>query len=208
MTNSFIAIMHWTPDREAAVRRSEEPLARLVSLDPGSDLTLMSRASVANMRNDWDGLLLVAGELVERYPSNPSSHHHRCSALLRLGQFEAAIPSCQRAIRISPRDSRVPIWTGLIGMNYFMLGQYTLAVDHARRTVAANPNLAGYWPLLAAALALDARRDEAALVVKEFRSRHPEFETSRIPTLWNGKHPSFIKGRDLLVATVRELGLP
>lgn len=208
LTNSFVAIMHWTPDRETAVRRSEETLERLVSLDPGGDLTLMSRASVANMRNDWDGLLLVAGELVERYPSNPSSHHHRCSALLRLGRFDAAIPSCQRAIRISPRDSRVPIWTGLIGMNHFMLGQYELAVDHARQTVAANPNLAGYWPLLAAALALDGRREEGALVVKEFKVRHPGFETSRIPALWDGKHPAFIEGRDLLVATVRELGLP
>lgn len=208
LTHSFAAIMHWTPDLEASMRRSEETLARLVSLDPGSDLTLMSRASVANMRKDWDGLLLVAGELIERYPSNPTSHHHRCSALLRLGRFDAAIPSCQRAIRISPRDSRVPIWTGLIGMNYFMLGQYELAVDHARQTVAANPNIAGYWPLLAAALALDGRRDEGAQVVRDFRARHPDFETSEIPIRWNGKHPSFIKGRDLLVATVRELGLP
>ena len=208
LTNSFIAIMHWTPDRDTAMRRSEEPLARLVSLDPGSDLTLMSRASVANMRNDWDSLLLVAGELIEHYPSNPSSHHHRCSALLRLGQFEEAIPSCQRAIRISPRDSRVPIWTGLIGMNYFMLGQYAMAVDHARQTVAANPNIAGYWPLLAAALALDGRRDEGSQVVKELRARHPEFETSKIPALWNGKHPDFIEGRNRLVATVRDLGLP
>ncbi|MGZ9031705.1 MAG: hypothetical protein ACXW2G_10035 [Burkholderiaceae bacterium] len=208
LTNSFVAIMYWTPGREESVRRSEETLARLVSLAPGSDLTLMARASVANMRNDWDGLLIVAGELVERYPSNPSSHHHRCSAMLRLGRFDAAIPSCQRAIQISPRDSRVPIWTGLIGMNYFMLGQYALAVDHARQTVAANPNLAGYWPLLAAALALDQRRDEAALVVTELRARHPDFVSSDIALRWNGKHPSFIQGRELLVATVRELGLP
>jgi TolB-like protein len=208
LTNSFIAIMHWTPDREAAERQSEEPLARLVSLDPGGDLTLMSRASVANMRNDWDGLLLVAGELIERYPSNPTSHHHRCSALLRLGRFESAIPSCERAIRISPLDSRTPIWKGLIGMNHFMLGRYATAVDYARQTVAANPNIAGYWPLLAAALALDGRRDEGSQVVKELRARHPDFETARIPALWSGKHPDFIRGRDLLAVTVRELGLP
>jgi len=44
--------------------------------------------------------------------------------------------------------------------------------------------------------------------VKDFRVRHPEFETSKIPVQWNGKHSDFIKGRDLLVATVRELGLP
>ena len=36
LTNSFVAIMHWAPDREASVRRSEETLARLVSLDPAA----------------------------------------------------------------------------------------------------------------------------------------------------------------------------
>jgi TolB-like protein len=208
LTNSFMAIMHWSPDREASMHRSEDTLARLVSLDPGSDLTLMSRASVANMRNNWDGLLLVADQLIERYPSNPTSHHHRCSALLRLGSFEAAIPSCQRAIRISPRDSRVPIWNGLIGMNHFMLGRYELAAAHARQTVTANPNIAGYWPLLAAALALAGRREEGVKVLTDFRTRHPEFETSRIAVLWNGKHPDFIAGRALLMRTVHEMGLP
>jgi tetratricopeptide (TPR) repeat protein len=200
LTNSFGAIMHWVPDREASVHRSEEALARLVSLDPGSDLTLMSRASVANMRGDWDGLLLVAGALVERYPSNPTSHHHRCSALLRLGGFEEAIPSCRRAIRISPRDSRVPIWNGLIGMIYFMLGQYALAVDHVRQTVSANPNIAGYWPVRAASLALDGRREEGEQVLKEFMARHPGFEASKIPTLWAASIR--ITGQDLLISTV------
>ncbi len=208
LTNSFGAIMHWVPDREASVRRSEETLARLVSLDPGSDLTLMSRASVANMRGDWDGLLLVAGALVEHYPSNPTSHHHRCSALLRLGGFEEAIPSCRRAIRISPRDSRVPIWNGLIGMNYFMLGQYALAVDHVRQTVSANPNIAGYWPVLAASLALDGRREEGEQVLKEFMARHPGFEASELPKRWGGKHPRFVEGVDRIVATMREMGMP
>ena len=209
LTNSFGAIMHWMPDREASVRRSEETLARLVSLDPSSDLTLMSRASVANMRGDWEGVLLVSELLLALYPSLPTSHHHRCSALLRLGGFEDAIPSCQRAIKISPRDSRVPIWHGLIGMNYFMLGQYALAVDHLRQTVTANPNIAGYWPALAASLALDGRREEAAQVLKEFMARHPGFEASELQRRWgSSKHPRFVEGLDRMIATMREMGMP
>ncbi len=34
LVNSFGVIMHWMPDREASVRRAEETLARLVSIDP------------------------------------------------------------------------------------------------------------------------------------------------------------------------------
>lgn len=208
MSNSFGVIMQWMPERDVSARRAEETLVRLDSIDPNGEMTLMSRASLANMRGDWDGVLLVAGTLLEQYPNNPTSHHHRCSALLRLGGFEEAIPSCERAIKISPRDSRVAIWLGLISMNHFMLGQYALAADYSRRTVTANPKLTGYWPLLAASLALDGRRDEGVQVMKEFIERNPGFETARIPAMWYGKHPSFVEGRDRMIATLREMGMP
>lgn len=208
LSSSFGVIMQWMPDREAAARRSEETLARLESLDPNNELTLQARASVANMRGDWDRVLLVSATLLKLYPNTPTSHHHRCSALLRLGGFRDAIPSCERAIRISPRDSRVPIWHGLIGMNHFMLGDYRQATDSIQRTIAANPKLLGYWPVLAAALALDGRRDEGLQVLKEFLERNPAFDASRIPTLWYGKHPAFIEGRDRIITTVRAMGMP
>lgn len=208
MANSFGVIMQWMPDREASALRAEETLVRLDSIDPNGEMTLMSRASLANMRGDWDGVLLVAGTLLELYPNNPTSHHHRCSALLRLGGFEEAIPSCQRAIKISPRDSRVAFWHGLIGMNYFMLGQYALAADYARRTVTANSKLTGYWPLLAASLTLDGRRDEGVQVLIDFMERSPGFDASKIPTMWYGKHPSFVEGRDRMIVTLREMGVP
>ena len=93
-------------------------------------------------------------------------------------------------------------------MNYFMLGQYALAVDHLRQTVTANPNIAGYWPALAASLALDGRREEGEQVLKEFMARHPGFEASELPKRWGGKHPRFVEGVDRIVATVREMGMP
>ncbi len=209
LSNSFGVIMHWMPDRDASVRRAEEALARLESLDPSGADTLMARASLANMRGDWEGVLLVAGTLLEHYPNNPTSHHHRCSSLLRLGGFEVAIPSCERAIRISPRDSRVPIWNGLIGMNYFMLGQYAQAADYSRRTVTANPKILGYWPLLAASLTLDGRREEGVQVLKEFMERNPGFAAAELPKRWGyGKHPRFVEGLDRMIATLREMGMP
>ena len=208
MSNSFGVIMQWMPDRAASVQRAEETLARLVSIDPNGHLTLMSLASLANMRGDWEGVSLVAGTLLEQYPNDPTSHHHRCSSLLRLGSFEESISSCQRAIKISPRDSRVAVWHGLIGMDHFMLGQYAQAADYSRRTVTANPKLTGYWPLLATSLARDGRREEGAGVLKDFIERNPGFETSRIPAMWYGKHPSFVEGRDRMIVTLREMGVP
>jgi TolB-like protein/DNA-binding winged helix-turn-helix (wHTH) protein len=208
LANSMGVIFRWVPDPAAALRRSEQAQARLDSIDANGHMALVGRASLTNLRADWEGLLLIAGTLIEQYPSDATSHHHRCSALLRLGRFDDSIPSCERAIRISPRDSRVAVWHGLIGMNRFMQARYAQAAEHARQTVTANPKIEFYWLLLAASLAQDGRRDEAEQVVKDFRARFPNFVAAEIPTRWPARNPRFVEGRDRIVTTVRELGMP
>lgn len=205
LVNSMGVLFNWLPDRDSAVRRSEQALARLESLEANGHLTLLARAALVNLHADWEGLLTVAGTLLEHFPADATSHHHRCSALLRLGRFDDSIQSCERALRISPRDSRVAIWHGLIGMDHFMQGRYALAASHARHTVTGNPKLPFYWLLLVASLARDGRPDEARKVLADFDARHAGFDLSGVPVLWPATNPAFVTGRDLIVATVQGL---
>jgi Flp pilus assembly protein TadD len=191
------------------MRRSQEALARLEAIDPTAHLTLLARASLRLSNSDWAGQLAVADELVRHFPNDPTSYHHRCSSMLRLGRFDEAIPACDRAIRISPQESRTPIWHGLAGMNEFMRGNYAAAAERARMATAST-KVPFYALLLAAALAHDGRRDEARQVVDEFKRRSPGFDSARAAASWSATNadPKFVEGRDRIVATVRELGLP
>ncbi len=210
LTNSMNVSFSYTTDQEGSMRRSQEALARLEAIDPTAHLTLVSRASIRLSRADWAGQLAVGEELVRHFPNDPTSYHHRCSSMLRLGRFDEAILACDRAIHISPQESRTPIWQGLAGMNEFMRGNYAAAAKRARVPATANTKLVFYPLLLAAALAQDGRRDEARQVVDEFKRRNPGFDSARAATLWNvtNADPKFVEGRDRIVATVRELGLP
>lgn len=210
LTNSMNVSFSYTTDQEGSMRRSQEALARLEAIDPTAHLTLVSRASVRLSNADWAGQLAVGEELVRHFPNDPTSYHHRCSSMLRLGRFDEAIAACDRAIRISPHESRTPIWQGLAGMNEFMRGNYAAAAERARVPTTANTKLLFYPLLLAAALAHDGRRDEARQVVDEFKRRNAGFDSARAATLWNvtNADPKFVEGRDRIVATVRELGLP
>lgn len=199
------AIFRWTDKPEAAVRRAEEALARLETLDPIAFVTLDGRATLRNFRGDWPGALKMSEVMIAHYPSDQTSHHHRCSALLRLGRFEESVPSCERALRISPRDSRVPIWQGLIGMNRFMQGRYAEAAERARLAVGGLPHLPFYWLLLAASLERDAQTEEARRVWADFRARHPTFALTQATAMWPATQPDFVAGRDLIVVTVRSL---
>ena len=210
LTNSMNVSFAYTKDVEGSMRRSREALDRLEAIDPTSHLALVTRASYLLSSSDWAGQFAVSEQLIRYYPNEPTSYHHRCSSLLRLGRFDEAIPACDRAIRISPRESRTPVWNALAGMNEFMRGRYGAAADRARIATTGSAKVPGYFLLLAAALALDGRRDEARQVIVGFRERHPEFDTARMLSSWSTKNadPTFIAGMDRMARAVRELGLP
>ncbi len=208
MSHGMSLLFGWAPDRAAASARAEITLARLEAMDPQGHLTLLSRATLTNFRNDWAGLLALGDTLVREFPNEPTSHHHRCSALLRLARFDESIPACERALHISPRDSRAPTWHGLIGMSEYMRGRPDAAVARARSMVLGNPRVPFYSLLLAAALTDSGREAEARQAIAELRERHPDFTTTRAMTLWPAGDASFIAGRDRILARARALGLP
>jgi tetratricopeptide (TPR) repeat protein len=206
--NSNLVLWEWAADPQAAVARAEETAARLALLGPDRLLTRMAQASLANIRRDWAGLLEAGDRLVEHFPAEPGSHHHRCSALLRLGRFDESIDACARAMRISPRDSRMPTWQGLSGFSEFQRGRYAAAEQQLRASVLANPRVPFYGVALAAAIAEQGRREEAVQVLQETLARHPDFRRSRITNYWVATDGRFIAGRDRLVAVAEGLGMP
>ena len=125
-----------------------------------------------------------------------------------MGGFDEAISACDRAIKISPRDSRMPTWQGLAGMNEFMRGRYAAAADRARLTVAGNPRLPFFSLLLAAALAEEGRRDEARQAIEDLKARHPGSSSARLIALWSlaNTHPEFAAGFERIAARARDLG--
>ena len=208
LANANLVMWDWTADRAATTARAEQALAQLDLIAPDLLMARLAHASLANVRLDWAGLLAIGDALVAHFPNEPASHHHRCSALLRLGRFEDAIAACERAMRISPRDSRVATWQGLIGFNQFQLGRHAAAEQSLRASVLANPRVPFYGVVLAAALAEQGRRDEALRVVSETAARHPTYRQSSIANYWVATDARFIAGRDRIAALAGELGLP
>ena len=208
LASTNLVMWDWTDDRAATVARAEQALAQLDLIAPDLLATRFAHASMAHVRRDYSGLLLIGDQLVAHHPNEPTSHHHRCSALLRLGRFEESLAACARATRISPRDSRVSVWQGLSGVNLFQLGRHAEAEQALRQSVLANPRVPFYGVVLAAAVAEQGRRDEAAKLLAETRERHPKFNQAWITNYWVAPDARFVAGRERIVAVAGELGLP
>ena len=216
ITHSMDVSFTWSNDAAESMRRSKDALDRAEAIDPHAHMTLLARASYLLSSGDWSGQFAVSEELIRNFPNDPTSYHHRCSSLLRLGRFDESIPACERAIRISPNESRTPIWNGLIGMSEFMLGNYKAAAERARVPATANHNVAFYALFVAVALAHDGQSDAARRAFDEFRQRHPTWDSRRVVRGWlivddpavSSADPKFVAGLQRIIATARELGLP
>jgi TolB-like protein len=205
--NGFGAAIDWMPDRDAAVRRLEFAAARLQDLDADDLFAFLAKSSVANIKGDYEGHLLNAITMAERFPSHPQPHYIRALASMNLGRFEECIEPTKYAISLSPRDSLLGIWNWQIATCYFMRGEYKEAADFARIAQQVNPKLPLPPLTLAASLARDGHRDEAQQIVADYVKRNPGYEVANIQKLMRSPNPKYAEGRNRLLETLRDLGM-
>ena len=179
------------------------------SSELGADdwFALIARTGPMNVRGEWENMLRVTDTLVERFPNDPTGYHLRSTALMYLGRFEESIPPAQRAIRLSPRDTRLGLWYLHVANNQFMLGQYEAATENSRRMLAANPKLPLATPLLAASLVRSGRKAEGEKLLRDYLAANPDVDAARVVALMRSNHPAFVEGRDRMIVSLREIGL-
>jgi tetratricopeptide (TPR) repeat protein len=207
ITSSFGAIIGWVPDKAAALRRAEEATSRLDQLGADDWFALIARTGPMNVRGEWENMLRVTDTLIERFPNDPSGHHLRSTALIYLGRFEESIAAAQRAIRLSPRDTRLGLWYWHIATSQFMLGKYEAATENARRMLAANPKIPLAMPLLAASLVRGGHKVEGEKLLRDYMTTNPDASVARVVALMRSSHPLFVEGRDRMIASLRGIGL-
>ena len=83
------------------------------------------------------------------------------------GAIEEAIPAQEQAIRLSPRDPRLPNWYWRIGMVHLLKARVDDAISWLEKARSANPGLAGPRAWLASAYALAGNGEGAATELVE-----------------------------------------
>ena len=86
-----------------------------------------------------------------------------------IGAIEEAIPAQELAIRLSPRDPRLPNWYWRIGMIHLLQSRNDEALVWLERARNANPRLAGPRAWLASGYALQGNGEGAAAELAEGR---------------------------------------
>ncbi|MBV9824587.1 MAG: tetratricopeptide repeat protein [Alphaproteobacteria bacterium] len=127
------------------------------------------------------------------------------------GSIEQAIPAQELAIRLSPRDSRLPNWYWRIGMVHLLEGRSDEAVMWLERARAANPQMPGPHAWLASAYGLQGSPERSSLSLAEARFLSGDGRYSSIARFKGGEFWS-PRVRDLaektFLAGLRMAGVP
>jgi adenylate cyclase len=129
-----------------------------------------------------------------------------------VGELDETIRVQELAIRLSPRDPRVPNWYWRIGMVHLLQSRLDEAILWLDKARIANPTLPGPHAWLASAFALGGHVERAAVALAEAWRLSPDqrymsierFET--IQSLGSGKTRSLIQATFLV--GLRKAGVP
>jgi len=136
------------------------------------------------------------------------AHANIAIAKFFLGRGEETEAHMEQALRLSPRDTLVYIWSLFVGLAKLWQGADAVAIVWLRRSLEANRNHPSAHFNLAAALALVGELDEARATARAALALNPSFTIRRYRTNTPSNHPVYLAGRERVYEGMRMAGVP
>lgn len=200
--------MGWLRDREAALRRAEAAAEQLHRLDAEHLYTWLAKANIASVRGNYDAALELYRIIIARHRSHAPSYGSIAMNAMNSGRFDECIAPARQAIKLSPRDPMLGLWHWFISFCHFARGEYSDAARAAQTAELTNPNLPMTPLLRAAALQREGHAAEARSIAAAYLAAHPGAKAADLEKVCRSQEPRFIPARSLLVASMREAGMP
>jgi adenylate cyclase len=195
----------------AALERAERLVEQVLASSPRHALAHFAKGHILRARRRYEAA-------IPEYEAAVALNRNWVVAIAALGvckffagAIEEAIPAQEQAIRLSPRDPRIPNWYWRIGMVHLLQARVDEAVLWLEKARSANSRLSGPHAWLASAYALRGERDRAAAELAEARRLNPDPRYASIASFkesrsWASK--LYILAEDTFFAGLRKAGVP
>jgi adenylate cyclase len=198
----------WGMPRADALRQGIAAGEKSVALDPKNADAYYALAFLYTLTGD----VIKSQELLRQCIALNRNHAPAYAFyginLNRLDRARDAFPWVERAFALSPRDPLRSIWYGTIAQARISIGEDLLAVEAARKGIAANRDHGRNYAALASASAHLGRMDEAKSALQELRRVQPGITVTRYRRILTSDDPVAIKANARLLDGLRKAGLP
>jgi TolB-like protein/class 3 adenylate cyclase len=194
----------------ADIERAERLIEQALRASPGHAVAHFARGQLLRAQGQYETAIPEYEAAIAANPNWVAAIANIGLCKFFTGDIEGAIPAQELAIRLSPRDWRLPNWYWRIGIVHLLQSRIDTAILWLEKARTANPRLPGPHAWLASAYGLKGEMDRAAVElakarhlgrdnrydsIARYRSSWPE---SRIDEL---AQPTFLAG-------LRKAGMP
>ena len=197
----------WVKPRDDAIRRGIEAGEKSISLDPKKADSHYSLAFVQFQAGNTARTQELLRQTIALNRNHAPAYSFYGVTLIRTGKPNEAIAWIERSFALSPRDPLRSIWFGVLGRAYVAAGNDLLAIEAARKGIAANGNHSHNHAVLTAALANLGRLNEAKLALETLKNVQPGITATRYQKIVASDDPIAVRSYKPLIEGLRVAGL-
>jgi adenylate cyclase len=166
---------------------------KAIALDDKEAMAHLALGRVQTSRGEYDAAIAELRTAIDLNPSLALAHFGLGVALVRTEHPDEAICEYDTAIRLSPRDPVIWVFFTSRAWARFFLRDYEAAVKDARRSTR-NPAAAYHaHAILASALALLERREEAKIALDNLLEIKPDFSPDAVLAAMSPLKPEAVR---------------
>lgn len=187
----------------AAYREAHRLAVAARDRDPVDPYPLAVLATLCGVLGMYDSALQAAMTSVELNPSNPPGRYSLGYVNFVLGKPEVSVAEIETALRLSPNDINIPMWSSTLAGAYGLLGNHEKSLELSKFIVERVPTYLPSYRNQAIALGNLGRIEEGRNTLNKLLEGDPSFCISRIRLSVNFKFDSDF---EQFVAGLRKLG--
>ena len=195
-------------DPKSDIARAEDWAERAVVADPGNSAAHMAKALVLFAKRQWSQAVAEADAAIADDPNNAEAHAARSFWKLYLGRAEEGFSGLETALRLSPRDPRVPLWQANVCYLHNYLAQWEQAIEWCEKAVASAPENLFAWVHLAAANAWAGHDKQAREALAQLQKVYPSYTVQSYAGTHYSDNLTFNAQRARILEGLRKAGLP
>ena len=213
----MIAMVDWgfatillSDDRAERLAAAEAASMRALSLAPEHALAHQVLGQILGVTNRAEQGIAECERALAIDRNLAAAHATIGARKAYVARAEETEAHVREALRLSPRDTSAFYWLMFVGMAKNILGRHEEAVDWLRRSIEANRNNLPSYALLAAALALLGRSEEARAALRSATTLNPHLTIARFRATIGSfsDNPVFRAGLERIINGLRKAGLP
>ncbi len=171
-SHTFGAHMGWE-DMSAAAPIAERAAAAATLADSEDPWAHHALGCVYLFARRFDDSLAEFEMALRLNPNFSMAQGYYALTLTYCGRWQEAVPSVQRALRLSPRDPLAAIYCGIAAYAQFVGRNYEEAMRLAREGIRQRADFVGAHRVLTAAAGLSGQADIAAAALEQLRRAQP-----------------------------------